>query len=82
VFNRWLNRFGLDADAIEESVAYDVYHEVGGDYERRRRWMLRMSTAFITAVSVMHVRHMARDGLFSLPGYVAKRALAESYEAA
>jgi len=137
-FNRWLNRFGIDADEIEaaiaqeiaerrakrtpiddlavtcalehftaimaeawlhegelresaveplrsvwtwhaieeldhKSVAFDVYNEVGGDYGTRRNWMLRISVAFILGVSIMHVRHMARDGLFSRPGYVARR---------
>jgi uncharacterized protein len=138
IFNRWLSRFGIDADEVEaaiaqeiverrakrtpiedlavtcalehftaimaeawlhetelreaaveplrslwtwhaieeldhKSVAYDVYHDIGGDYETRRRWMLRISVAFIVGVSIMHVRHMSRDGLFSRPGYVAKR---------
>jgi len=63
--------------AIEEldhkSVAYDVYQEIGGDYERRRAWMLRISFGFILGVSIMHMRFMWRDGLFKRPGYLAKR---------
>lgn len=63
--------------AIEEldhkSVAFDVYHEVGGDYERRRRWMLRISIGFILGVSFSHLQFMARDGQLKRPLYLARR---------
>ena len=66
-----------DWHAIEEldhkSVAYDVYQEVGGDYETRVRWMLRISVAFIVGITIMHLRFMAADGQLKRPAYVAKR---------
>lgn len=63
--------------ALEEldhkSVAFDVFNEVGGDYETRRRWMLRISFAFIVGVSFSHLQFMAADGQLKRPLYVAKR---------
>jgi uncharacterized protein len=65
--------------ALEElehkSVAYDVYRAVGGDYERRRLWMLRITFGFVVGVSLMHIRFMMRDGLLARPLYLAQRWL-------
>jgi predicted metal-dependent hydrolase len=52
--------------ALEEldhkAVAYDVYREVGGDYERRIRWMMRITVGFILGISVMHLTLLKREG--------------------
>jgi len=62
--------------AIEEldhkAVAYDVYREVGGDYERRRRWMMRISLGFILGVSWLHIDLMRADNEFNKPLAMAK----------
>lgn len=62
--------------AIEEldhkAVAFDVYNEVGGDYARRRRWMMRISIGFIIGVSLLHIDLMRADGKFNDPIALAK----------
>jgi uncharacterized protein len=62
--------------ALEEldhkSVAFDVYQEVSGDYERRIKWMARITLGFMLGVSIMHIQMLAADKQLSRPWAIAK----------
>ncbi|HEY6877507.1 MAG TPA: metal-dependent hydrolase [Polyangiales bacterium] len=62
--------------AIEEldhkAVAFDVYDEISGDYERRVRWMRWITVRFVLGVSVLHIQLLHADGAFRNPLALAK----------
>jgi len=58
--------------AVEETehkaVAWDLFHDVGGDYGMRVRAMIRASTTLMITTARYHYRFLARDGLAHRPG--------------
>lgn len=84
----WLNEPALRALAVEpmrtlwtwhaleeldhKSVAFDVYQTVSGDYERRIRWMVRITFSFVLGVSMFQYFLLKRDGKLSRPRELAR----------